>query len=83
VGVVQTAGLSGNGPCVGIRLEEVFEVNAFKQSLFYNKYYPGTTTLKEQQQPLLGADLDAGPRLITTENGAVLPPMIKPTLPSP
>lgn len=73
----------GTARVVGIRLEEVFEVNAFKQSLFYNKYYPGTTTLKEQQQPLLGADLDAGPLRITTESGDVLPPMIRPTLPSP
>ena len=41
---------------VGLRLEEVYEVNAFKQSLYYEKYYPGTTHLGEQQQPLLGFD---------------------------
>ena len=41
---------------VGLRLEQVYEVNAFKQSLYYEKYYPGTTHLGEQQQPLLGFD---------------------------
>ena len=30
---------------VGLRLEDVYTVNAFKSSLFYEKYYPGTTTL--------------------------------------
>jgi lipoprotein-releasing system permease protein len=39
---------------VGIRLHEVYEVNAFKQSLYYDSHYPGTTTLAEQQQPLAG-----------------------------
>lgn len=46
---------------VGLRLEDVYEVNAFKRSLFYERYYPGTTTLAEQQQPLLGFDTHASP----------------------
>ncbi|MEW6250224.1 MAG: FtsX-like permease family protein [Planctomycetota bacterium] len=41
---------------VGLQLEEAYQVNAFKESLFYEKFYPGTTTLAEQQQPLIGCD---------------------------
>lgn len=41
---------------VGVRLDEVYQVNAFKQSLYYERFYPGTTHLGEQQQPLLGFD---------------------------
>jgi lipoprotein-releasing system permease protein len=43
---------------VGIRLNEVFGVNAFKKSLFYDTYYPGTTNLDEQRQPVMGPDPD-------------------------
>lgn len=43
---------------VGLRLADVYEVNAFKRSLYYETFYPGTTTLAEQQQPLLGFDLN-------------------------
>lgn len=57
---------------VGIRLDEVVKVNAFGKSLFYERFYPGTTTLAEQQQPLIGADWDA-PR-IRTETGELAPP---------
>lgn len=39
---------------VGIRLEATYRVNAFEESLFYQKYYPGTTHLGEQRQPRLG-----------------------------
>ncbi len=39
---------------VGIRLHEVYEVNGFKPSLYYERFYPDTTTLAEQKQPLLG-----------------------------
>lgn len=46
---------------VGLRLQDIYQVNAFKISLFYERYYPGTTTLAEQQQPLLGFDLNAPP----------------------
>ncbi len=38
---------------VGVRLEEVIEVNNFKNTLFYETHYPGSTTFAEQQQPLL------------------------------
>jgi lipoprotein-releasing system permease protein len=41
---------------VGIKLEDVYAVNAFKDSLYYERYYPGTTTLADQQQPLVGFD---------------------------
>lgn len=40
---------------VGIRLDEYCKVNDFKSSLFYDRYYPGTTTLKPQKQPIAGS----------------------------
>lgn len=40
---------------VGIRLQETYRVNAFKDSLYYEKHYPGTTTLGPMQQPVLGS----------------------------
>jgi len=46
---------------VGIRLEDVYVINAFKSSLYYEKYYPGTTTLAEQRQPVLGFDMHGPP----------------------
>jgi lipoprotein-releasing system permease protein len=54
---------------VGLRLEDVYEVNAFKPSLYYETYYPGTTHLGEQQQPIVGADLDAEPIELTDSDG--------------
>lgn len=41
---------------VGIRLEETYEVNDFKKGLFYEKYYPGTTTLGQWREPAFGLD---------------------------
>lgn len=46
---------------IGIRLKDVYEVNAFKSSLFYERYYPGTTTLEAQRHPLLALDYEAKP----------------------
>lgn len=45
----------------GIDLEKTYRINAFKQSLFYEKYYPGSTTLGVQQQPKLGFDPERSP----------------------
>jgi lipoprotein-releasing system permease protein len=45
---------TGTVRVVGIRLDEVYEVNAFRQSLYYERHYPGTVHLGEQQQPQLG-----------------------------
>ena len=53
---------------IGIRLQDVYQVNAFKEGLFYEKYYLGTTHLGEQQQPFLGIDPDADP-VPVNENG--------------
>lgn len=39
---------------VGIRLNETCEVNDFRNGLFYEKYYPGTTTLQPQEEPAFG-----------------------------
>lgn len=41
---------------VGIRLDETCRVNDFGKSLFYQKYYPGSTTFKPQGEPRLGRD---------------------------
>lgn len=54
---------------VGIRLDEVYVVNAFKKGLFYERHYPGTTTLAEQQQPLVGIDLPARTIKVIDPNG--------------
>lgn len=50
---------------VGINLAETSRVNDFAKGLFYEKYYPGTTTFEPQAEPRYGFD----------ENGRfVLPP---------
>jgi lipoprotein-releasing system permease protein len=41
---------------VGIKLEETYRVNDFKNGLFYEKYYPGTTSFNEQKMPYCGLD---------------------------
>ncbi|MBP7933981.1 MAG: ABC transporter permease [Phycisphaerae bacterium] len=50
---------------VGIKLKETYEVNDFKGGLFYEKYYPGTTTLDKQGEPAYGYD---------GRGNAILPP---------
>lgn len=52
---------NGYSRVVGIRLEDVYEVNAFKVGLFYEKFYPGTTTFAPRRQPFVVGDLDAPP----------------------
>jgi lipoprotein-releasing system permease protein len=66
---------------LGIRLDEVYVVNAFKNSLFYEKFYPGTTHLGEQQQPLKGYDLEAEPIPLKAEDGTVVGYHPRPILP--
>lgn len=41
---------------IGVRLDEYSSVNDFNNSLFYNKYYKGTTTLNKQLKPYIGFD---------------------------
>jgi lipoprotein-releasing system permease protein len=79
-GLYEFQGTSHNGMVrvVGIRLHDVYEVNAFKESLFYEKFYPGTTTLEPQQQPILGIDLDAPPILVPEEERAYMRPVLPP-----
>lgn len=48
---------------VGVRLDETYAVNDFREGLFYEKHYPGTTTLAEQQQPAWGWDARGDPAL--------------------
>lgn len=38
---------------VGLRLDEVYQVNAFKRSLFFENFYPGTTSFAEQRRPVI------------------------------
>ncbi len=48
---------------VGIRLDEYEQVNDFANSLHYDKYYPGTTSLGPQRQPASGFDDRGNPVL--------------------
>lgn len=48
---------------VGTRLQESFHTNEFRESLYYEKYYPGTTSFAEQKQPAFGFDEDLNPLL--------------------
>ena len=41
---------------VGIKFDETCRVNDFKGGLYYEKYYPGTTTFAEQKVPGYGLD---------------------------
>ena len=79
-GLYQFAGSSQNGYArvVGIRLEDVYEVNAFKRSLFYEKHYPGTTTLQPQRQPFLTIDFDAQPIPVPGEERGLHPISLPP-----
>lgn len=45
---------------VGLRLDDVYVVNGFKRGLFYEKHYPGTTTLLPQRQPVAALDPTSG-----------------------
>lgn len=58
---------------VGLHLDEVFQVNDFKRTLYYDTYYPGTTNLGEQQQPLLGIDPNLSPPGKTIRFVPILP----------
>lgn len=66
---------------VGLRLADVYEVNAFKSGLFYEKFYPGTTTLNEHRQPLLGFDLNTPPIAWLDEHGRRIGEGPRPLLP--
>jgi lipoprotein-releasing system permease protein len=57
---------------VGVRLDEIVQVNAFREGLFYERYYPGTTHLGPQKMPLFGVDPAAEP-LVTRDGRQVLP----------
>jgi lipoprotein-releasing system permease protein len=74
---------TGTVRVVGLRLQDVYTVNAFKSSLFYEKYYPGTTNLGEQRQPLLGFDLDSEPIPLRDDSGNQIGLFLPPLLPAP
>ncbi len=72
-GIIKVAGESFTKPVrvVGIRLHEYEAVNDFKNSLFYDKYYPDSTSLKPQYQPFAGYSED---------DVAILPPDLEEAL---
>lgn len=67
---------------VGIRLEDVYQVNAFKDGLYYETYYPGTTHLGEQRQPVIGVDPNSEPIELRDERGEPIAAG-RPLLPAP
>jgi len=48
---------------VGIRLDQQHRVTGFRDLLFYDEWYPGTTHLGEQAQPVYGLDAEGRPVL--------------------
>lgn len=52
---------------VGIKLEETYEVNEFKKGLFYEKYYPGTTTFEPRGEPFCGYDAEGASFVLPPE----------------
>ena len=48
---------------VGLRLDGADEVHGFKSTLYYEEWYPGTTTLREQPQYVYGIDRQERPVL--------------------
>lgn len=48
---------------VGIKLDEYCQVNPFRESLYYNKYYPQTTVLSDRPAPVAGVDSQGRPVL--------------------
>lgn len=48
---------------VGIDLENYCKVNTFYESLYYEKYYPGTTVLSDRPAPYAGMDASERPIL--------------------
>lgn len=47
----------------GIRLDEYRKINSFGDGLYYDKHFPGTTTLEEQAMPMWRVDERGLPRL--------------------
>jgi lipoprotein-releasing system permease protein len=65
---------------VGIRLQETCEVNDFRNGLFYEKYYPGTTTLDAQKEPAFGYAREPSPDSptgYTISHRGILPPELE------
>jgi len=63
---VRTSSYTKPVKVVGVRLDEYEQVNDFAASLWYDRYYPGTTSLGLQQQPYAGYD-DRGNRRLPEE----------------
>ncbi len=59
-GIFRVPATTYTKPCrvLGIRLDEYPEVNDFGDGLYYDKYYPGTTHLGQQTQPIAGLGAD-------------------------
>ncbi|MFH1746404.1 MAG: hypothetical protein ABIG44_05095, partial [Planctomycetota bacterium] len=74
---------TGTVRVVGLRLDDVYQVNAFKSSLGYEQYYPGTTHLGEQRQPLIGFDTNSEPITVQDTDGTPIGLFFPPLLPAP
>ncbi len=59
------SGRTNMAQLVGIRLEETCRVNEFSKGLFYEQYYPGSTTLGKFEMPCYGRD---------AQGNSILPP---------
>ncbi len=68
-------GQDGTVRIVGIHLNETYEVNGFHDGLYYERFYPGTTTLGEQRQPVMRMDISAGRDL---PDGRFMPELVLP-----
>lgn len=55
-GLFRAPALQRTGPTrvIGIRLDDYVKVNSFGKGLHYQRYFPGTTHLGEQQMPVAG-----------------------------
>lgn len=64
-GILRVPGSNYTKPVrvVGIRLHEYEQVNDFANSLYYDQYYPSTTSLGPQYQPFAGYDERGNVRL--------------------
>lgn len=72
-----STGQDGAIRVVGVRFQEICEVNQFRSGLYYERYYPGLTHLGPQQQPLMGFDVEAEP-IRESDGREIAPPLLPP-----
>lgn len=47
---------------LGVKFDEYVQVNEFKKGLYYEKYFPGSTSMGEQGMPVAGVNQETGVR---------------------